>query len=46
MNEFAILAFVVTPALVVALAYIGMRLHGREGRRLAQRLAAEKGERH
>ena len=42
MNEFAILAFVVTPALVVLLGYIAVLLHEREARRFDERRAAER----
>lgn len=41
MNEFAVLAFVVTPAVVVALGYIASRLHAREAERVRQRMSAE-----
>ncbi|MDO9427293.1 MAG: hypothetical protein Q7T93_10720 [Methylobacterium sp.] len=36
MNELAILAFVVTPAIVVVMGYVAVRLHEAAGRRQAR----------
>lgn len=40
MNEFAILAFVVTPALVVTMGYVAVRLHEAAGERQARAAGA------
>ena len=42
MNEFAFLAFVITPALVVVLGYVAVLLNERAVRRFDERVAAEK----
>ena len=41
MNEYALLAFVITPALVLALGYVAVRLQERENRRYRERHPAE-----
>ena len=41
MNDYAILAFVVTPAFVVLLGYVAMRLHEQDYRRARARTPAE-----
>lgn len=43
MNEYARLAFVIAPALVVAIGYGAVLLHEREARRLAHGHHATKG---
>ena len=45
MNEYWILAFVVTPAIVLLLGYAAMVLHGREADRLERerKAAADRG---
>ena len=41
MNEYAILAFVIMPIVVVTIGYVAMRLHEREADRLQKRDPAE-----
>lgn len=42
MNEFALLAFVITPLLAVALGYAALKFNEREVRRFDERVAAHK----